>query len=178
MKILRATLFIATILSLNALAEPPDTQTATSPDGKWIVFVKTVPGPKIETASGDSVEPTELWQKDAKGKNLTLLVKCREAKDRQDVVQGFYDLQFSTDGKLVYFSSPAWAASPAIHAVDTTTGKERFVIDGWLDRVASTEDGDRLIASRRQYDDIGVYHDVFMVTPEGKLVGRLWLKER
>jgi hypothetical protein len=48
----------------------------------------------------------------------------------------------------------------------------------WLDRIASTDDGDRLIVSRRAYDDIGVYHDIFMVTPEGKLVGRLWLKER
>ena len=62
--------------------------------------------------------------------------------------------------------------------MDRTTCKERFVIDSWLDRVASTDNGDLLIVARRDFDDQGVFHDIFMVTPDGKLVGRLWLKER
>ena len=171
-------IILTALATLTVLAEPPGNQTQTSPDGKWIVFVKTVPGPKIYTASGESVEPTELWQKDAQGKNLTLLVKCRNSNEPTEVIAGFFNLQFSTDGKLVYFTTAAWTTSPAIHVVDTTTCHEHFVIDGWLDRVASTDDGDRLIVSRRAYDDIGVFHDIFMVTPEGKLVGQLWLKER
>ena len=52
------------------------------------------------------------------------------------------------------------------------------MIDSWLDRVASTDNGDLLIVARRDFDDQGVFHDIFMVTPDGKLVGRLWLKER
>jgi hypothetical protein len=171
-------IILTALAALRVLTECPDNQIQTSPDGKWIVFVKPGYGPKIETASGDDVAPTELWQKGAQGKTETLLVKCRNSDEMALVTAGFWNLQFSTDGKLVYFSTPARATSPAIHVVDTTTCKEHFVIDGWLDRVASTLDGDRLIVSRRAYDDIGVYHDIFMVTPEGKLVGRLWLKER
>jgi hypothetical protein len=172
-------IILTALATLSVLAEPPDPQTATSPDGKWIVFVKPGHGPKIETAAdGSPLDPTELWQKDAQGKNQTLLVKCRDSDEMALVIGGFWNLQFSTDGKLVYFTTPAWTTSPAIHVVDTTTCKEHFVIDGWLDRVASTDDGDRLIVSRRDIDDIGVFHDIFMVTPEGKLVGRLWLKER
>jgi hypothetical protein len=163
---------LTALVTLSVLAEPSDNQTQTSPDGKWIVFVKPGHGPKIETFSGDALDPTELWQKDAQGKNLSLLVKCRNSNEPTDLIGGFYNLQFSTDGKLVYFTTPAWTTSPAIHVVDTTTCKEHFVIDGWLDRVASTDDGDRLIVSRRDVDDIGVFHDIFMVTPKGKLVGR------
>jgi dipeptidyl aminopeptidase/acylaminoacyl peptidase len=148
------------------------------PTVKWIVFVKPDHGPKIETAAGETLDRTELWQKDATGKNESLLVKCLDSSEMDQIIAGFWNLQFSTDGKLVYFTTSAWATSPAIHVVDTTTCKERFVIDGWLDRIASTDGGDRLILSRRDYDDIGVFHDIFMVTPAGKLVGPLWLKER
>jgi hypothetical protein len=171
-------IILTALATLSVLAECPDNQIQTSPDGKWIVFVKPGHGPKIETANGEDSDPTELWQKDATGKNQTLLVKCHNSDEMALVIAGFWNLQFSTDGKLVYFTTSAWATSPAIHVVDTTTCKEHFVIDGWLDRVASTDDGDRLIVSRRDADDIGVFHDIFMVTPEGKLVGRLWLKER
>jgi hypothetical protein len=112
------------LATLTVLAEPPDNQTQTSPDGKWIVFVKPGHGPKIEMASEDgSLDPTELWQKDAQGKNQTLLVKCRNSDEPALVIAGFWNLQFSTDGKLVYFSTPAWTTSPAIHVVDTTTCK-------------------------------------------------------
>ena len=37
---------------------------------------------------------------------------------------------------------------------------------------------DRLIVSRRQYDYDGVYHDDFLFTSEGEIVGHLGTKER
>jgi len=37
---------------------------------------------------------------------------------------------------------------------------------------------DRLIVSRRQYDYDGVYHDDFLFTSEGEIVGHLGIKER
>jgi hypothetical protein len=52
------------------------------------------------------------------------------------------------------------------------------VIDGWLQRVAPTLEGDRLVITRRAADSVGVYHDDFLVTPDGEIVGRLGLKER
>jgi hypothetical protein len=68
MTIKRLPIIIILLAALNVLAEPPDNQTQTSPDGKWIVFVKPGHGPKIETAAGDALDSTELWQKDAQGK--------------------------------------------------------------------------------------------------------------
>jgi hypothetical protein len=96
----------------------------------------------------------------------------------EEVIAGFANLQFSSDGKLVYFNTPAWATSPAVHVVDTTTCREHFLIDGWIQRIAYTDQGDRLIVSRRQYDSEGVYHDDFVVTPEGEIVGHMGIKER
>ena len=178
MKRLPIIIILTAVTTLTVFTEPSDNQTQTSPDGKWIVLVKPGHGPKIAAAAAiDDIAPTELWQRDAQGKHLTLLAQCHNAKNMEDVVAGFHNLQFSTDGKLVYFSTPAWTTSPAIHVVDTTTRQEHFVIDS-VERVASTGDGDRLIVTRRDADDKGVFHDIFMVTPEGKLVGRLWLKER
>ncbi len=152
-------------------------QRQTSPDGKRVVFVKQVSGPAIEWGGGKE-QPTELWQIDAHGKHPTLLVRCRNSDKMAEVIAGFANLQFSSDGKLVYFNTPAWATSPAVHVVDTTTRREHFLIDGWIQRIAYTDQGDRLIVSRRQYDSEGVYHDDFVVTPEGEIVGHLGIKER
>ena len=44
-------IILTALAALRVLAEPPDNQIQTSPDGKWIVFVKPGHGPKIETAA-------------------------------------------------------------------------------------------------------------------------------
>ena len=89
-----------------------------SPDGKWIVFVRKVDGKKIATGSNE-VEPSELWQVRADGKEATLLLKCRASQQTESVIAAFETLQFSTNGKLLYFVTPAWATSGAVHVVDT-----------------------------------------------------------
>ena len=48
---------------VSLLASPLFAQQATSPDGKWVVFVKPGHGPAIETGSGPT-EPKELLQRD------------------------------------------------------------------------------------------------------------------
>ena len=79
-------------------------QSLTSPDGKWIVFVKPVSGPSIGTGVGD-YQPSELWQVDSNGRHPTLLVRCHGSFDGEmsSVVAQFLDLKFSPDGRLVYF---------------------------------------------------------------------------
>src|SRR5262249_44093781 len=126
-------------------------QSKTSPDGKWVVFVKQVSGPLIDTGAGE-VQPAELWQVDAQGKNPTLLVRSRDAQKMEDVIAGFDNLHFSSDGKLVYFNTQAWATSPAVHVVDTTNRRKRYVIDGVLKKVERSRHGDVLLVGRRKYD--------------------------
>jgi hypothetical protein len=148
-----------------------------SPDGKWVVFVKQVSGPLISTGAGEE-QPAELWQVDARGKSPTLLVRSRNAQGPKDMIAGFDNLQFSSDGKLVYFNTPAWATSPAVRVVDTTNRRERYVIDGVLKKVERTPHGEVLLVGRKKYDSEGDYYQDFLVFPEGKVLRTVGEKER
>jgi hypothetical protein len=143
-----------------------------APDGKWVVFVRKVDGKKIATGS-DEVEPTELWQVRTDGKEATLLVKCRESPKPESVIAAFENLQFSTNGKLVYFVTPAWATSGAVHVVDTTNRRERYVLPGNnLKIVPSGEYRDCLLVQQHRYFIGGGSYDWYwLLRPEGKEVG-------
>ena len=119
-------------------------ESAVSPDGKYIVFTKTVSGPTIGWGAGDD-QPSELWQTDADGRNPILLCRTHDDNDMRYVVAAFEDLRFSSDGRLVYFTTPAWATSGAVHVVDTTNRSERFVCDGAIIKVIPSARGDRLV---------------------------------
>ncbi|MBI4384720.1 MAG: hypothetical protein HY579_11890, partial [Nitrospinae bacterium] len=47
---------------------------------------------------------------------------------------------FSPDSKTIYFNTPAWAVSDAIHAIDTDGENERFVTPGDLVEVIKKPD--------------------------------------
>ncbi|MEN3368217.1 MAG: hypothetical protein V7609_360 [Verrucomicrobiota bacterium] len=143
-----------------------------APDGKWVAFVRKVDGKKIATGS-DEVDPTELWQVRTDGKEATLLLKCRESPKPESVIAAFENLQFSTNGKLVYFVTSAWATSGAVHVVDTTNRKERYVFPGNdLKIVPWGEYKDCLLVQQHRYFVGGGSYDWFwLMRPEGKEVG-------
>jgi hypothetical protein len=143
-----------------------------APDGKWVVFVRKVDGKKIATGS-DEVDPTELWQVRTDGKEATMLVKCRDSQKPESVIAAFENLQFSTNGKLVYFVTPAWATSGAVHVVDTTNRKERFVLAGNNVKVVpSGEYKDCLLVQQHRYFVGGGSYDWYwLFRADGKEVG-------
>ena len=143
-----------------------------APDGKWVVFVRKVDGKKIATGS-DEVDPTELWQIRTDGKEATLLVKCRDAEKPEGIIAAFENLHFSTNGKLVYFVTPAWAVSGAVHVVDTTNRKERYVVPGSdVKVVPSGEYKDCLLVLQHRYFVGGGSYDWYwLLRPDGKEVG-------
>jgi len=143
-----------------------------APDGKWVAFVRKVDGKKITTGS-DEVDPTELWQVRTDGKEPSLLVKCRAAEKPESVIAAFESLQFSTNGKLLYFVTPAWATSGAVHVVDTTNRKERYLFPGNnLKIVVSGEYKDCLLVQQHKYFVGGGSYDWFwLLRPDGKEVG-------
>ena len=79
------------------------------------------------------------------------------------VVAEFADMKFSTDGRLVYFSTPAWATSSAVHVVDTTTRKEHLVCPGSLLQVIHSPKGDQLVVSQKRYSN-GAYWRKYLLT--------------
>ncbi|MDQ2659673.1 MAG: hypothetical protein M3Y03_04560 [Verrucomicrobiota bacterium] len=143
-----------------------------SPDGKWVVFVRTLFGKKISTGS-DEVDAAELWQIQANGKQPTLLVRPRESEKPEELIAGFDNLQFSTDGRLVYFVTSAWATSGAVHVVDTTKAKERFVLPGNnLEVITIGKYRDCLLVQQHRYFlGAGSFDWFWLFRPDGTEVG-------
>lgn len=149
-----------------------DSAPVLSPDGRWIVFVRALPGKTIETGSGD-VDATELWQIRADGKEPTLLVPPRAAEDPRNLIASFRDVNFSVDGRHVFFVTPAYATSGAVHAVDTTNRKRRFIMPGsGVEVVPSGEYKDCLLVEQHRYFIGGGSFDwVWLFRPDGKEIG-------
>ena len=143
-----------------------------APDGKWVAFVRKVDGKKIATGS-EEMEPTELWQVRVDGKEPSLLVRCRDSEKPESVIGAFENLQFSTNGKLLYFVTPAWATSGAVHVVDTTNRKERYLFPGGdLKVVTAGEYKDSLLTRQHRYFVGGGSYDWYwLLRPDGKEVG-------
>jgi dipeptidyl aminopeptidase/acylaminoacyl peptidase len=149
-----------------------DVEAVLSPDAKWVVFVRRTSGKMIETGSGAD-KPTELWQIGANGKDPTLLVRCRATEKIEDLIAGFEKPQFSSDGRYVFFMTPAWATSSAVHVVDTTNAKEHFFCPGNdLEVLYSGEYRDCLVVQQHRYFLGGGSFDWYwLFRPDGKEVG-------
>lgn len=143
-----------------------------SPDHRWIVFVRSAAGNKILTSGAEGV-PAELWQIRIDGKNLTLLARTRAGEDMKQVIADFENLQFSPDGTLLYFMTPAWATSAALHVVDTRTAKEHFVCaSNAFEILQNGKYGGHLLVSQHRYFLGGGSYDWFwLFTPDAKKLG-------
>ena len=161
-------LLLTALVSLLVSLFTADAQSLTSPDGKWIVYVKPITGDAISTGA-DDYQPSELWQVDSDGRHPTLLVRCHESFDGEmsTVVAQFLDLKFSPDGRLVYFETPAWATSVALHVVDTTNGREHFICAGGIDSFR----GNNLVTEESVYKGHGHQIQKFLRSPEGQMLG-------
>ena len=149
-----------------------DSEPALSPDGKLIVFVRRIGTRMIDTGSGKAAA-NAIWQVKIDGTGARRLVAARDSEKVENILAGLTAPQFSPDGRTVYFLSDAWAVSSAAHAVDLSTGKERFICDANGLRIIrhGTRRGDLVVSKHKYHAESGSYDWYWLVAPSGKELG-------
>jgi len=155
-----------------------------SPDNNWIAFVKKghriIPTICAEFANTGSKYGNEIWIYNLKTKSKRLLVannfSCNHPSKKIVDPKG---LQFSPDGKTLYFLTSAWPTSNAIHSVNIDGKNLRFVTDGNEYHIVRSGPyrGDLIVNQHRyRFHPMGSYDWDWLFTPTGKQI-KLWQKE-
>ena len=103
-----------------------------SPSGAFVVYTRQGRGRSRRHYEPDQFCPTEprpdeLRRINADGSDDRLLLKGRGG-DPEHQLCDFKSKQFSSDGRRLYFLTPAWTTSNALHAFDMRAGEERFLM--------------------------------------------------
>jgi hypothetical protein len=155
-----------------------DSAPVLSPDGKRVVFARATGGKPIkDCAADDSQTPAlELWVVGADGKGARRLLGLHSEQNVRNTLCAFNNPQFSSNGQLLYFDTPAWATSGALHVYDFRTLKERFFLASngtqVLSNCADKKYRDDLIVSQHRYFEFGGSYDwLWLFAPDGKEIG-------
>jgi hypothetical protein len=148
-----------------------DRDAVLSLDGRHIAFVRATPGVLVSTGSGE-VEAGEVWTVTADAAPIKVLAG-RSAQAMKNVIAGIHDLQFSSDGRYLFFLSSAWATSDAVDRLELATAAERFIASGNV--LLVIRDGryaNHLLLSQHRYDRPGAARDGYYVfTFDGVEIG-------
>lgn len=149
-----------------------------SPDGKRVVFQRLTGGTPIEDCAADATttKALELWTVNADGSGAKKLLGIKPDANVHKTICAFDRPQFSSNGQLLYFETPAWATSGAVHVYDFKTGKDRFFVAGNGVRVLTTcsdpQYRDHLVVSQHRYFVFGGSYDwLWLFSPAGEEVG-------
>ena len=109
-----------------------DVDPVLAPDGGSVVYTRqgrgrTVRGYDTSQVCTTEPRPDELRQINVDGSGDKVLLKGRKGGPERQLCD-FRDKQFSADGKRLYFLTPGWATSGALHVLDMRSGDEHFVI--------------------------------------------------
>ena len=157
-----------------------DSEPVASPDGSVVVFLRATGKPALQdcSAGGDQAKPVALWSVNSDGSNAHPLLQIHGGQDIRTVVCAFADKQFNSNGTLLYFSTPAWATSGAIHVLDMRSGQEHLFVDGdGLHVLAACRDpkyrDDIVISQHRYFVFSGSFDWSWLYTPAAREVGPL-----
>ena len=144
-----------------------------SPNGRTVAFIRQDSYPTEEGELG----ATSLWIADLTRQTVRSLLRSRPSKDVAQDLTSFGKPIFSLDGGFVYIAAQAWATSTAIHQVNVSTGKTRFVVAGSLRGVLRNGPfRGFLVVNQHRYHpapDFGSYNPDFIVRPDGKEILRV-----
>jgi hypothetical protein len=139
-----------------------DSEATLSPDGRQVVFTRGPAQKAGDDACGDGPAADALMRIGVDGKGETTLVRGRAGKGPQQRLCGFTAKQFNSDGRLLYFLTPGWATSGALHVYDFKMRAERFVVDAnglLVLRACRNEHKDRVAIMRHKYFVFGGSYD-------------------
>lgn len=107
-----------------------DSEPVLSPDGTFVVFTRQLHAAGTDNDDqfcGTGSTTDELHQIGTDGNNDKILLRGRKGDGGQQLC-GFHDKQFSSDGRSLYFLTPGWATSGALHVYDMRKQSEKFLI--------------------------------------------------
>jgi hypothetical protein len=140
-----------------------------SPDGRTVAFIRGTPADSVDAVLGRE-EATALWTVGVDGSGARMLVRGRSSETPAQALAMLQSPVFSPDGSRIYVLSAAWATSGAVHAVDVSTGAERFLAPGNSLEVVPSGDyaGFLLVSQHRYFLAGGSYDWYWLVSPEGR----------
>ena len=143
-----------------------DHDPALSPDGKFIVFTRTNGNSPPDALSECKTEPAgdQLRRIDVDGRNDRLLLAAHAGTEPPQQLCQFDQKQFTSDGRKLFFISPAWATSGALHVYDFAEKRPTFVAPANVVIVLSFCDGDhrdQLVLNQHRYFLGGGSYDWF-----------------
>lgn len=168
--------------SLTDLAR--DSEAVLSPDGQWVYFTRTADaGQRSDDDEfpdcGTLPAPDELRRIRTDGTDDALIMTGRPGTEPTDALCGFFEKQFSADGATLYFLSPAWTTSGALHAITLDSKAIRYVMPAnayaVLTWCTSEQLAGAIVAEQHRYFALGGSYDWYwLFDPAGaKEVGPL-----
>lgn len=108
-----------------------DVRPVLSPDGQTVVYTRQGHGRSIAYNLGQfctaAPQPDELRAVNVDGSNDRLLLRGRKG-DGYAQLCDFRGKQFSSDGQRLYFLSPAWTTSGALHVYDMRSHEQHALM--------------------------------------------------
>jgi hypothetical protein len=163
---------VATKLTMSEM----DVDPVLAPGGSFIIYTRQGRGRGIRGYDPNQVcstdpRPDELRQINTDGTGDKLLLTGRKG-DPQTQLCDFRNKQFSSDGHKLYFLSPGWPTSGALHVFDTRTGDEHFVLTAndilVLSFCTNKFKDDLAVLSHRSFLIGGSYDWYWLYDPAGK----------
>jgi hypothetical protein len=112
-------------------ASEMDVDPVLAPNGAYVIYTRqgrgrTVRGYDTSQVCTIAPRPDELRQINVDGSGDKLLLKGHKGVPEQQLCD-FRQKQFSSDGRRLYFLTPGWATSGALHVFDTRSSDEHYV---------------------------------------------------
>lgn len=157
-------------------ASEMDVDPVLAPGGAFVLYTRQGRGRSVRGYDATQFctttpRPDELRQVNVDGSGDRLLLTGRKGDPEQQLCD-FRSKQFSADGRRLYFLTPGWATSGALHVYDMRTSEERFVLAAndflVLNFCANKFKDDLAVEQHRYFLFGGSYDWYWLYDPTGK----------